>query len=78
MERWPEGSAADPVAARERYDSDMRAVRKALREVVRADLPAAHFGLGVVVIASVIVGLFAGPAAGALVAGAFVLLFLLL
>ncbi|MFF2520463.1 hypothetical protein [Streptomyces sp. NPDC058086] len=37
------GAAADREAARERYDSDTRASRKALRETVRADLPAAHF-----------------------------------
>jgi hypothetical protein len=51
-------------------------MRKALREVIRADLPTAHLGLGIVIIASVIVGLFAGPAVGALVAGAFASLFL--
>lgn len=76
MDRWPEGPAADPEAARERYDSDMRASRKALRETVRADLPAAHFGLGLVIVASVIVGMLAGPVAGVLVAGAFAALFL--
>jgi hypothetical protein len=51
-------------------------MRKALREVIRADLPTAHLSLGIVIIASVIVGLFAGPAVGALVAGAFASLFL--
>ncbi|MGW5232264.1 hypothetical protein ACWEQU_08180 [Streptomyces nodosus] len=76
MEQWPEGSAADPEAARERYASDMRASRKTLRGVIRADLPAAHFGLGIVVVASVVVGLFAGAIAGALVAGFFTALFL--
>ncbi|MFB7429624.1 hypothetical protein ACFC0K_40875 [Streptomyces hydrogenans] len=76
MEQWPEGPAVDPEAARERYVSGMRASRKALREVVRADLPAAHFGLGIVVVASVVVGLFAGPIVGALVAGSFAALFL--
>ncbi|WP_458242567.1 hypothetical protein [Streptomyces sp. MAI_2237] len=74
--RWPEGPAADPEAARERYDSDLRAARRTLRELIRADLPAAHLGLGIVVVASVLVGLSAGPATGALVAGAFALLFL--
>ncbi|MFC9056385.1 hypothetical protein [Streptomyces anthocyanicus] len=76
MEQWPEGPAVDPKAARERYASDMRASRKALREVIRADLSAAHFGLGVVVVASAAVGLFAGAIAGALVAGFFAALFL--
>ncbi|GHG24039.1 hypothetical protein ACFFSH_04840 [Streptomyces filamentosus] len=76
MEQWPEGPTADPEAARERYVSDTRASRKALREVIRADLQAAHFGLGIVVVASVVVGLFAGPVVGALVAGSFAVLFL--
>ncbi|MEU1226275.1 hypothetical protein [Streptomyces sp. NPDC005828] len=76
MELWPEGTAADPEAARERYAADMRAERKALLEVIRADLPAAHLGLGIVIMASAVVGLFAGPIAGALVAGSFAALFL--
>lgn len=76
MKYWPEGPAADPKAARERYDSDVRESRKALREAIRADLTAAHFGLGIVIVASVTLGLFAGPIAGALVAGAFAALFL--
>ncbi|MFE7618514.1 hypothetical protein [Streptomyces sp. NPDC057496] len=54
----------------------MQATRKALREVFRADLPDAHFGLGIVIVASVVVGLLVEPAAGALVAGAFAFLFL--
>ncbi|MCH5674605.1 hypothetical protein [Streptomyces gilvus] len=54
----------------------MRSVRKALREAIRADLPAAHFGLGIVIVASVFVGLLVGPVAGVLVAGAFAALFL--
>ena len=74
--RWPEGSAADPEAARKRYDSDTRATRKALREVFRVDLPDAHSGPGIVIAASVVVGLLLGPAAGALVAGAFAFLLL--
>lgn len=76
MEPWPEGTAADPEAARERYASGMRAERKALRDVMRADLPAAHLGLGIAIVASAVVGLFAGPITGALVAGSFAALFL--
>ncbi|MEU3402120.1 hypothetical protein [Streptomyces filamentosus] len=76
MEQWPEGLTADPGTARERYVSGMRASRKALLEVIRADLQAAHFGLGIVVVTSVVVGLFAGPVVGALVAGSFAVLFL--
>ncbi|MFF9458668.1 hypothetical protein [Streptomyces flaveolus] len=76
MQPWPEGPVSDPEAARERYTSDLRASRKALREAIRADLPVAHVGLAIVVVASVLLGLFATPAAGALVAGAFAALFL--
>ncbi|MET9436508.1 hypothetical protein [Streptomyces sp. NPDC006551] len=76
VEQWTEGPAAGSEAAGERYDSDLRATRKASRDVIRADLPAAHFGLGTVVVASVIVGYFATPGVAALVAGAFAALFL--
>ncbi|MDX3249015.1 hypothetical protein, partial [Streptomyces sp. ME18-1-4] len=75
-EQWPEGPAADQELARERYDSDMRAVRGALREVLRADPSDAHLGLGIVLFASVLVGLLARPVAGALVSGSFAALFL--
>lgn len=74
MRQWPEGPAADPAAARERYNSDLRMARKQVRDALRADLPAAHFGLGIVIVASVI-SLDAGPV-GALVGGAFATLFL--
>ncbi|MEU3664324.1 hypothetical protein AB0E77_31995 [Streptomyces sp. NPDC032940] len=76
MQPWPEGPVADPEAARERYTSDLGASHKALREAIRADLPVAHVGLGIVVVVSVLVGLFAQPAAGALVASSFAALFL--
>lgn len=76
MEKWPEGPAADPESARERYASGMQGSRKTLREVIRADLPAAHFGLGIVVVTSVAVGLLVGATAGALVAGFFATVFL--
>ncbi|MFB7496669.1 hypothetical protein ACFC09_18615 [Streptomyces sp. NPDC056161] len=74
--QWPEGPAADPEAARERYASDMKATREASRNAVRADLPAAHFGSALVVVTSALVGYFVAPAAGALVAGAFAALFM--
>lgn len=76
VQQWPEGPAADPEAARERYESGMRAERHALREVFRADLPAANTGLGVVVAACLIVGFLVGVRPGLLVAGAFAALFL--
>ncbi|NUP14845.1 MAG: hypothetical protein HOZ81_01820 [Streptomyces sp.] len=75
MQQWPEGPEADPAAARERYDFDMKTARGALREVFRADLPAANFGL-VMVMVSVIAGVAAGPAVGAGIGGAFAVLFL--
>ncbi|NED10836.1 hypothetical protein [Streptomyces sp. SID9124] len=71
MEQGSEKFGADTEAARARYRSDMRASRKALRDAVRADLPAAHFGLGIVVVASVVTGLFEGAVVGSLVAGFF-------
>jgi hypothetical protein len=39
MQPWPEGPVADPEAARERYTSDQRASRKALREAIRPICP---------------------------------------
>lgn len=76
MQQWPEGPVADPAAARERYDRDLRTARARAREAVRADLPAAHLGAGIVVVASVVAGWFAGLATGGLVAGGFALLLL--
>ncbi|WP_371648380.1 MULTISPECIES: hypothetical protein [unclassified Streptomyces] len=75
VQQWPEGPGADQDAARERYKSDMRTTRTALREVFRADMPAAHGGVAVVVVAGVVVGCFAGPVAGGLVAAGFAVLF---
>ncbi|MFI9102537.1 hypothetical protein ACIGXA_18645 [Streptomyces fildesensis] len=75
MQEWPEGPAAAPQAARERYDTDVRLARKQAREALRADLPAAHVGLGAMLLASVIVGLLTAPPMGALVAGSFATMF---
>ncbi|MER8045274.1 hypothetical protein [Streptomyces sp. NPDC094032] len=71
VEQWPEGPAADQDAARQRYASDMRATREALRESVRADLPAAHLRLGIVAVASLVVAWLTSPVAGIAVAGLF-------
>lgn len=76
MQEWPEGPVADQDAARERYTSDVRAARRGLRGWLRADLPAAHLGLAVVVVASAVAAAAASPLAGALVAAAFAALFL--
>lgn len=77
MEQWPEGPAADPAAARGRYDSGTRAERRALRGALRSDLPAAHGGAVLVLLAATVVGFLRGVGFGVLLAGAFAVLFLL-
>ncbi|WP_405759541.1 hypothetical protein [Streptomyces sp. NBC_00073] len=73
---WPEGNSADPELARARYESDIKADRAALRDALRADMPAAHFGL-MVVLAVGVVGFFVwGPIVGAAVLSCFAALFL--
>ncbi|ALV50989.1 hypothetical protein [Streptomyces althioticus] len=74
-QRWPEGRYADPDAARARYEADTSAARRSAREALRADLPAAHLGLAVTVIACLLVGAAWSPAAAWAVAGAFAALF---
>ncbi|MFE3739232.1 hypothetical protein [Streptomyces sp. NPDC059134] len=65
-----EGSASQ-------YIRDMREERRTVREALRSDLPAAHMGLGVTVIALVVVASFSGPRWTVIVAGAFTAWFLL-
>jgi hypothetical protein len=48
-------------AARARYNRDLQQARRTLREALRSDLPAAHMGLGVTVIALIVVATFSGP-----------------
>ncbi|MFD7986415.1 hypothetical protein ACFV4M_23980 [Kitasatospora indigofera] len=72
---WPEGSAADPDAARARYEQDLREARGAGREALRAGLADAHVGLGLVLAVAVAVGCFKGVGPGALVLSAFLVLF---
>ncbi|MGP3772238.1 hypothetical protein ACTWJ8_15530 [Streptomyces sp. SDT5-1] len=74
-QRWPEGASADPVAARDRYHADLRASRKAVSELLRVEMPIAHIGLAIVVIASGIASITWSPKAGAVVAGGFAALF---
>ncbi|GAA4843174.1 hypothetical protein [Kitasatospora terrestris] len=73
--QWPEGRVADPEAARERYDADLRRLRAGLA-MPWVDVQDAHLGLGLVLLASVLVGVFAGPATAALVLAPFGALFL--
>jgi hypothetical protein len=78
VEDRPESRAADPAAARERYKSDLRASRRAVRVVCGADTGDAHTGLAVVVVALVVVWSFKGPGTGGPVTGVFAALYLLL
>ncbi|MFE0106440.1 hypothetical protein [Streptomyces sp. NPDC059009] len=43
--------------------------------MLRADLPAAHFGLGIVIVVSVVAGFAGGTVVGACIGGAFAMLF---
>lgn len=72
---WPEGSNADPDAARERYTSDMQASRGAVRDLFRVELSVAHMGLAITIIASVLVGAAWSARTGVIFAGAFAALF---
>ncbi|MFG2820472.1 hypothetical protein ACGFX4_13680 [Kitasatospora sp. NPDC048365] len=73
--QWPEGRVADPEAARERYDADLRRLRDGLA-IPWVGVKDAHLGLGLVLLASVLVGVFVAPAVGALVLAPFGALFL--
>ncbi|MDQ0684875.1 hypothetical protein QF032_003897 [Streptomyces achromogenes] len=74
-QQWPEGPNADPDAARERYNADMRASRRAVRNLFRVEVPVAHMGLAITIIASVFVGVVWSPRTGGIIAGAFAALF---
>ncbi|WP_326628602.1 MULTISPECIES: hypothetical protein [unclassified Streptomyces] len=74
-QQWPEGSNADPDAARERYNADMQASRGAMRDLFRVELPIAHMGLAITIIASGFVGVVWSPRTGVIIAGAFAALF---
>ncbi|MFC6599497.1 hypothetical protein [Kitasatospora paranensis] len=76
MQEWPEGPAADPAAARARYERDLAQARTEAREAIRADLSAAHLGLGLVAAAGPATGLLVRPLLGAVVPAAFAALFL--
>ncbi|MFE2687033.1 hypothetical protein [Streptomyces mirabilis] len=74
-QQWPEGSNADPDAARERYKADMQASRGAVRNLFRAELSVAHMGLAITIIASVLAGAAWSPRTGVIIAGSFAALF---
>ncbi|WP_245235315.1 hypothetical protein [Streptomyces violaceorubidus] len=74
-QQWPEGPQADPDLARGRYDADMRASQGAMRNFFRVELPVAHAGLAIVIIAGVFVGVVWSPRAGGIIGGAFAALF---
>jgi hypothetical protein len=74
-QQWQEGPSADPDAARERYRADMQASRESMRNLFRVEMPIAHIGLAIAIIASVFVGVVWSPRTGAIIAGAFAALF---
>ncbi len=74
-QRWPEGPNADHDAARDRYNADMRASRAAILEVSRVELPIAHVGLLLVVLAGVFVSVVWSLRTGVIIMGAFAALF---
>lgn len=76
MENWSKWEN-DESAARSRYTQDMQAERRALREALRSDLPAAHMGLGLTVIALIGIASFFGPRWTLIISGAFTAWFLL-
>ncbi|MFD7833943.1 hypothetical protein [Streptomyces sp. NPDC059761] len=55
----------------------MQEERHVLREALRSDLPAAHLGLGVTVIALIVIASFSGPRWTLIVAGSFTAWFVL-
>src|SRR4051812_15097005 len=75
-QQWPEGPSADPGAARARYNEDMRASRKAASAVFGVEVPIAHMGLVIALIASAVAAVVWSVKAGALIAGGFAGLFL--
>ncbi|MFD8420201.1 hypothetical protein [Streptomyces sp. NPDC059466] len=74
-QQWPEGSNADPDAARERYNADVQASRRAVRELLRVEMPVAHLGLAIAITASVFVSVAWSPRTGAIISAAFAALF---
>lgn len=66
-----EGSASS------RYTRNIQQERHALREALHPDLPAAHMGLGVTVVALIVVANFSGPRWTLIIAGAFTAWFIL-
>lgn len=77
QQQWPEGPNADPDAARERYKADMQASRGALRELLRVEMPVAHLGLAIAIIATIVAAVVWSPRTGAIIAGAFAGLFVI-
>ncbi|MGR4884229.1 hypothetical protein ACIPUC_33125 [Streptomyces sp. LARHCF249] len=76
MEHGSERESGDGSAPA-RYNQDIHDERHSVREALRADLPAAHMGLGVTVIILIVVASFSGFRWTLIVAGAFVAWFIL-
>ncbi|MFD8585502.1 hypothetical protein ACFV2A_21695 [Streptomyces californicus] len=67
MEHSSDGENGDGSAS----SRDMRAERRSVRDALRSDLPAAHVGLGVTVVALVVVASFSGPRWTLIITGVF-------
>ncbi|CAM5242175.1 hypothetical protein SCALM49S_07535 [Streptomyces californicus] len=70
MEHSSDGENGDGSAS-SRYTRDMRAERRSVRDALRSDLPAAHVGLGVTVVALIVVASFSGPRWTLIITGVF-------
>lgn len=75
MQEWPEGSAADQEAARERYEAGIRESTRVMRAALRADLRSAHFGTAIVIFVSILVSSFSDTILGLAVTGVFAVIF---
>ncbi len=59
------------------YSRDIKNVRRSVREALRTDLPAAHAGLGVTVVALIVVASFSGLGWALIVSASFTAWFVL-
>lgn len=59
------------------YGRDIKEARRSMREALRADLPAAHGGLGVTVVALIVIASFSGLGWTSVVAASFTVWFVL-
>lgn len=75
MQEWPEGPAADPKEARNRYEAIMRADREKRREMLRVSMPAAHAGLALVIAVGTFLAFIVSRRGAVIIVGGFAALF---